>query len=343
MISLNSVLGNYQVRFLDELCTIESLIDTENTFTFIDKNVQELYPTLYRKNNIVVDCIEANKTFSMADILLKQMMDIGVKSNSAILVIGGGILQDVVGFCCSVYNRGIQYTLIPTTLLGQADSCIGGKTSINFYKKKNILGTFFPPKEILIYSGFLNTLTELEYLSGMGEIYKFHILQNKVDKFDVALDKENINQTIYESLTFKKSILDIDEFDKKERKFLNFGHTFGHALEFTSNNQIPHGIGVIIGSVVSCEISNKLHYNVPNLDLIYSYAKTLLSEVHLDPDWFSLQSILEAAKMDKKNTNGNIVDVLIHNTPFISVIDDMTVIENALLQTFRMINDNETI
>jgi 3-dehydroquinate synthase len=272
----------------------------------------------------------------VASDLLKKMVEVGVKSNSTILAIGGGILQDLVGFCCSIYNRGVSYILIPTTLLGQADSCVGGKTSINFHKKKNILGTFFPPTEIIIHTGFLNTLTELEYLSGMGEIYKFHILQNKMGEFSKAMNKSNINQTIYDSLLFKKSIIDIDEFDKGERKLLNFGHTFGHALEFTSNYEIPHGVAVIIGSLISCRISSNMGYDVPNLDLIELHANELLSNVYIDGRWFYSHSIIEACKMDKKNIDGKIVDVLLDKTPFISKIDD-DVIDASLAETLKMI------
>jgi 3-dehydroquinate synthase len=341
IVQLNSVLGNYTVQFLQDLSTIESLIDKNDVVTFIDSNVQRLYPSLVKESNIVVECIESNKTFAMAEVLLTKMVERNIKSNSTVLVIGGGILQDLVGFCCSVYHRGINYILVPTTLLAQADSCIGGKTSINFNKKKNILGTFFPPKQILIYSGFLDTLEESEYTSGMGEVYKFHILQNKMNEFGFALDKSNIDNTIYHSLLYKKHILDIDEFDKKERKFLNFGHTFGHAIEFTSNNAVPHGIAVIIGSVVSCNIADRMGYSVSNIDLIYAYAKEMLKDVKLNVEWFSLSSILEAVKLDKKNT-GNIIDVLMDTYPILTSLDNLSIVDEALQFTFTLLTNNET-
>jgi 3-dehydroquinate synthase len=339
-IKLKSITGDYSLRFTDNLSEISSLIDNNNTFTFIDENVQRLYPSLYRKNNISVHCLESNKTIEVASELLKRMVEVGVNPNSTVLAIGGGILQDLVGFCCSIYNRGVSYILIPTTLLGQADSCIGGKTSINFHKKKNILGTFFPPTEIIIHTGFLNTLTELEYLSGMGEIYKFHILQNNMGEFSKALDKSNITKTVYNSLLFKKSIIDIDEFDKGQRKLLNFGHTFGHALEFTSNYEIPHGIAVIIGSLISCRISSNMGYIVPDLELVGSYANKLLSNIYIDERWFCSHSIIEASKMDKKNIDDNIVDVLLNKTPFTSKID-VDVIDVALSETLKMIKQTK--
>lgn len=338
IIPIQSALGDYTVQFAESISDIEVLLDTPNTFTFIDETVQHLYPSLSRATNITVKCIESNKTLEMATVLLQQMMELNIKSNSTILVIGGGILQDVVGFCCSVYHRGVKYILIPTTLLAQADSCVGGKTSINFHKKKNILGTFYPPKQIIICTKFLQTLTESEYISGMGEIFKFHILQNRMESFGRSLDKSHIADVVFESLEYKNNIITVDEFDTKERKFLNFGHTFGHALEFTSENKLPHGIGVILGCVVSCLISRQLEFNVPNLDLILYHTRHMLRDVELKREWFDINLILEAVKQDKKNT-GSIVDVLISEVPILYTINDTFLIETALAETFQLIND----
>lgn len=337
MIPVQSALGAYSVEMISHMSSISAIIDSPRTLTFIDKNVQELYPELHRDANISVECIESNKTLHKAEELLQRMLDMGVKSNWHVVIIGGGILQDLAGFCCSVYNRGLSYTYVPTTLLAQADSCIGGKTSINFNGKKNVLGTFYPPKHILINTDFLNTLSDIEYVSGMGEIFKFHILQNTIDQFDTALDSNKIADTVYNSLHFKNSILLLDEFDKKERKFLNFGHTFGHALEFTSNNAMPHGIAVIVGSVTSCIISEKLGFEVPHLPIIKSYAKTLLTTSHvtLEKNWFDYSQIMEAVKLDKKNT-GEIVDVAINSIPVLTTLTNPTILQEALTETFEL-------
>lgn len=337
VIPVHSALGSYSVQMIDDMSSIIALIDSQQTLTFIDKNVQELYPELRRDTNISVECVESNKTLRKAEELLQRMLDMGVKSNWHVVIIGGGILQDLAGFCCSIYNRGLSYTYVPTTLLAQADSCIGGKTSINFNGKKNVLGTFYPPKHILINTNFLNTLTTTEYISGMGEIFKFHILQNIIKEFETALDSDKISDTVYHSLQYKNSILLLDEFDKKERKFLNFGHTFGHALEFTSNNVIPHGIAVIVGSVVSCIVSNKIDLRVPNLPMITYYAKTLVntSGIKLEKEWFDYSRIMEAVKLDKKNT-GQIVDVLINTGPVLTTLMDDIILQESLLETFEL-------
>lgn len=335
MIHVASVLGDYAVEFSTDMTKIETLVDATNTITFIDRNVEILYPSLHRKNNVVVDCVEGNKTLEMANIILQKMIARGVRSNWNAIIIGGGILQDVAGFCCSIYNRGISYTYIPTTLLAQADSCIGGKTSINFDGKKNIIGSFFPPRKILINTQFLNTLSRLDYISGLGEVYKFHILQNNIAKFDDAIRSSAIEQTIYESLAYKNSILRLDEFDKKERKFLNFGHTFGHALEYTSANAVPHGIAVVAGSVISSVISHKLGYHVPHIDLIRYQAHSLLRGIQWSQHWFNYTDIMEAVKLDKKNT-GDIVDVLLNETPQLTVLTNTDVIREALVETFQL-------
>lgn len=336
LIPINSVLGDYAVEFTNSFEQIELLIDSPNTLTFIDQNVQNLYPDLYRPSNISVECIESNKTLDMAGILLQKMVEAGVKSNWQVIIIGGGILQDLAGFCCSVYNRGLSYIYVPTTLLAQADSCVGGKTSINFNGKKNIIGTFFPPKKVIINTEFLKTLSQIEYVSGLGEIYKFHILQNKMSEFDSVFVTNKIEDVVYASLLFKNSILLLDEFDKRERKFLNFGHTFGHALEFTSANAIPHGVAVIIGSVVSCIISEKMGYVVRDMSLIREYAGRMLSEIRLFETWFDYENIIEAVKLDKKNT-GKIVDVLIDTQPLLTILEDSGIIQEALKETFELL------
>ena len=123
---------------------------------------------------------ESIKNLNGTQLIYDKLIERKANINSKVLVIGGGILQDLVGFCASTYCRGIEYILVPTTLLAQADSCVGGKTSLNLPNKKNILGTFYPPSRILIYSNFTKTLSELDLISGFGEIFKFHILQNNI-------------------------------------------------------------------------------------------------------------------------------------------------------------------
>lgn len=330
-----SKLNPYNLTLTLELKEIECYIDNENTITIIDSNVNKLYPSLRRDTNIVLECNENLKTLEGVNHLILILSKLKININTKLIVIGGGILQDLVGFCSSIYARGIEYILIPTTLLAQADSCIGGKTSINFENKKNLLGTFYPPSNIIICTEFLKTLSNLDYISGLGEIYKFYLLQNKISEFEPDFF---IDSMIRNSLEYKVGILVKDEFDKKERKFLNFGHTFGHALESVSNHHIPHGIAVILGSMISLRISNELGYKIPNYDLSLKKGIDLVrsSQIKLFSEWFDLNSLLEIIKSDKKST-GNLTMVLMSDGPFMLDIKNYSVLNKVLKATYESI------
>lgn len=335
-LNIKSKIQDYSIDIVNSLNYILELYQQNNTFVLIDQNVANHYTSLYNENCIKLNCIESAKTLDGASYIASELINRKCNTYSKLLIIGGGILQDLAGFVASIYARGIEYILIPTTLLSMVDSCIGGKTSINFQHRKNILGTFYPPSRIIIYPEFANSLTKLDYLSGLGEVYKFHILQNKIEQFDQNNDKTSI---IYDSLKYKSSIIAIDEFDKKERKFLNFGHTFGHAIESVSNNRIPHGIAVIIGSIIATKVSIKLGYEVPKIDLILSKGMELLQDSRLSfqQQWFDPKALLEFAKSDKKN-NGKINMVLLNKSEVcVQPVEDYNIIESAIKETYETI------
>lgn len=335
ILEIKSKISDYKLSFVDTIQEIEYYIDQPNTITFIDDNVNKLYPSLQRDNNIVLFSSEVAKSYVGTIKILQNLTERRANIQTKLVVIGGGVLQDLIGFCASIYCRGIQYTLIPTTLLAQADSCVGGKTSINLDDRKNIIGTFYPPSDIIIYPGFTKTLSRLDYTSGLGEIYKFHILQNKILNFNPTSPVEFM---IYDGLKYKIDILSRDEFDKGERKFLNFGHTFGHALESTSNHKIPHGIAVIIGSMIAVMISKELGYNVSNYDSIIEKGKTLIKEnkILFKQEWFNLDLLLEIIKSDKKST-GKLTMVLINDKPFLEDVENVSILKEVLKQVYEII------
>ena len=334
-LEIQSKISNYSIHFIENMNTIQTLIDQPNTITFIDSNVSRLYPALYREANIVVECTENVKTLDGTHSIFDNLIERKANIQTRLVVIGGGILQDLIGFCASTYCRGIQYDLVPTTLLSQADSCLGGKTSINVKGKKNILGTFYPPNNIYVCTEFLKTLSTLDYCSGLGEVYKFHILENRIDQFNIDGD---ITDMIYRGLLFKGDILSRDEFDKGERKYLNFGHTFGHALETTSQNNLPHGIAVILGSMIASRIASKLEYKVPNYNQLLEKGIELINKanVKLKQSWFDLESLLEIVKSDKKST-GKLTMVLSTNHNFLQDIEDIKIVKQALQETYESI------
>jgi 3-dehydroquinate synthase len=333
-INIKSNISNYEVRFISSLDLVLLLSNTPNTITFIDSNVLTLHPELQETNPVIIECTEHTKEFSNIGIILSVLSQKKANIKTKLVVIGGGVLQDAVGFCASIYCRGIEYILVPTTLLSQADSCIGGKTSINHRERKNILGTFYPPKDILIYPGFIDTLTPMDYVSGWGEIYKFHILQGKIKE----LYSGDLMTRIYDSLKYKASILAVDEFDKAERKWLNYGHTFGHALESLSEYKIPHGIGVILGCMVASRIAHKIQYTVNDYELILSTGIDLIkrSGITLDMSWFDADRLLEIVKSDKKST-GQLTMVLVSDKPTLVNINNINIVKESLIEVYESI------
>jgi 3-dehydroquinate synthase len=299
-LKVKSNLNDYKITFHDTVKGLLNILDKQSWF-IIDKNLKQYYDFDFLPNKIFYECNENTKSFDHIEILLKTFTQNQFKSNTEVIIIGGGTLQDVAGFCCSIYSRGIKYKFIPTTLLSQCDSCVGGKTSINFNSIKNILGTFYPPTEILICDKFLQTLSEKDFKSGLGEVFKFKILQNKLNE-DI-FSKDNLNQLIRECLEYKISIIEIDEFDQGLRKLLNYGHTFGHALEITSNYKLPHGSAVILGILIVNDILKELNIET-NLDynVINKIGLSLIKHIDLDKEWFNIKDIIKTIKLDKKNT-----------------------------------------
>jgi 3-dehydroquinate synthase len=334
-LNVQSKIKNYSIDFISDINQIINLIFTTNTITFIDTNVVKLYPELNLPNIVSIDCNENQKSLEGTHLIYSSLVDRKANINTKLIIIGGGILQDLVGFCASTYCRGIDYIFIPTTLLSQADSCVGGKTSLNFKNKKNILGTFYPPTKIIIYSKFTNTLSKLDLISGFGEIYKFYILQNNIKNFNL---KSDLTQMIYDGLKFKIDILSRDEFDTGERKYLNFGHTFGHALETTSSYKIPHGIAVIIGSIIAVSLSRELGYTVNNFEKILEEGLNLLknSDIYFEQEWFEFDKLIETVKSDKKST-GKLTMVLIDNKPFLRNIEEYDTLKNIIRKIHEII------
>jgi 3-dehydroquinate synthase len=338
-INVKSKIKDYSVNFVS-LSEIHKLIGEDYHLAVVDKNVANYFSKFNSGDVIILDTDEDLKSWRGLEKIFDEFAEKKVNTQTKLVVIGGGVLQDAVGFCASVYCRGIEYYLVPTTLLSQIDSCVGGKTSINYGSRKNILGTFYPPKEILICEDWLYGLNKENFCSGLGELFKFDILRNKIQesKVDELISgNENVLHHIYESLNYKISILEIDEFDKKERKYLNFGHTFGHALEITSNYKLSHGYAVVIGCLIALKISVDLFdYNKEDFALALNLAKNILKNtINIEENWFDYDSLMECVKSDKKNTGCLNMVLLKDNNPVIQKIDDYSIIKEALVNVYE--------
>lgn len=235
---------------------LQKIID-DATAVIIDKVVLDLYreQLIIDESKIIeIDAQEEKKTPKESLDICEQLMLKGVRRKDTIVAIGGGITQDLVTFATSILFRGIKWIWIPTTLLAQADSCIGGKSSLNFKTWKNILGNFYPPHKIYVQEAFLKTLHNDDIRSGIGEILKVHLLSGKASSDQIleqmhTLEKDQsvLSDMIFNSLKYKNKILKVDALDTGLRLKMNYGHSFGHALESATNFGIPHGIAVTIG------------------------------------------------------------------------------------------------
>lgn len=346
---IKSKLWDYDVRYLGDIESLVKDISNNNNDLawIIDDNVYTNYYNLFQNIPVCepvthIHCDESTKSFENIYNILNHFFRMKVKSSTTIIAVGGGTLQDAVGFACSIFHRGIQWKFVPTTLLSMADSCIGGKTSLNYRNKKNVFGTFYPPNEILICENWLETLPNEYYISGMGEIIKFYILNNDIHLF--SLDKNDIFGHIVYSLEYKKNIINIDEFDKKERKYLNYGHTFGHALESISDYSIPHGIAIMIGILIVNRYTNKLGYldKIRENEIFNIITNTLHfvdKEYIHRKDWFDFDKLLEIIKHDKKYTNSVNLVIIKNNSPSLHLVEDFISLKQSLLEIYQELNE----
>lgn len=201
---------------------------------------------------------ETTKSLDAMGEVIERLRDLGANRKTHLVAVGGGVVQDVATFVAGVYMRGLAWTYLPTTLLGMADSCIGGKSSINVGKYKNIVGSFHPPKAVLVDPAFLEQLPALQRAAGLCEAAKICFVRGP-ESFAAYLAETPSTETSIAgfqrildlSLRTKKWFIEVDEFDQAERQLLNFGHTFGHALEGASDFGVSHGLAVGLGMVAA--------------------------------------------------------------------------------------------
>ena len=261
---IHSKVKDYRVEMVKDIWSgnpeFSGMSKINRPFFFIDGNLFKFYGPQLKElvgSHFVlkIDADERNKEYIKLGDYYRALIEAGFTRNDSLVTLGGGIVQDISGFIASTLYRGIKWVYVPTTLLAQADSCIGSKTSINFGEAKNLVGTFYPPDVILVDTALTKTLPAGDFNSGVGEIIKFHLLsdadgyQRLKDFLASALLSQGpkLKAIIDSTLQIKRSYFERDEFDTGVRNLLNYGHCFGHALESASNFSIPHGIAVIVG------------------------------------------------------------------------------------------------
>lgn len=216
-----------------------------------------------RQGVIDVEATEEAKSLDRMSEVIVRMREAGVTRQSRLVAVGGGVIQDVATFCSSIYMRGIAWQYAPTTLLGMVDSCIGGKSAINVGPYKNIVGNYYPPNQILIDPGLVATLGIEQRVAGLCEAAKICFARGAETFAEyLALNPEpdmsenDLARLIELSLRTKQWFIEVDEFDRKERLLLNFGHTYGHAIEGATHFGISHGVAVGIGILAAAQLAD---------------------------------------------------------------------------------------
>ena len=302
-----------------------------------DVNVSAIYGRMLldrlRGMSLPADMIEFpagedTKNIGTTIAIVERLIKLGADRKSALLALGGGVVGDVTGFIASTFMRSVPYIQIPTTLMAQVDSSIGGKTAIDLPEGKNLLGTFYQPRGVFIDVKFLDTLPEEEMSSGLAEAIKYGVIDN-VEVFNFLernieaikeRDRDVLEEMIENACRIKKGIVEIDEKELGMRRVLNFGHTIGHAIEAESNYTISHGAAVSLGMVAAARISESMH-DFPRRDR--ERIEHLLESAGLScriPQTITTDGIMARLRADKKKEGDRIHFVLLKKMgmPFIN-------------------------
>lgn len=284
----------------------------------VDVNVARLYadrlgPIIDHPNTVTIDATEDEKSIERVIPVMERLVARKVRRDHVLIAIGGGIIQDIACFIASTLLRGVTWKFVPTTLLAQADSCIGSKSSINLGATKNILGTFNPPREIHVCTAFLDTLADRDIRSGIGEILKVHAIEgaSAFDRLaadsDALLDNRAVLLSyVRDALLIKQRFIEVDEFDTGVRNIFNYGHSFGHAIEAATHFAVPHGIAVTMGMDIANRIAvlrgllSAPHHERMHPVLRKNYGAFASTPIPLD-------AMLSALMKDKKNTSTKLV------------------------------------
>ena len=345
---IKSRFKTYTVNFVENLAGIHSLAKSQETFFVFDAHVYELYkselPKIPTDRLYLLEALESNKNMSTVLNICEQMTTMAAKRNTHLVSVGGGIVQDITGFVANCLYRGIKWTFYPSTLLAACDSCIGGKSSLNYKGFKNLLGSFYPPDEIYIYPQFFSTLSNKDYCSGLGEVVKFNVIAGgsrfdhlEQDIDDILMhDYKKLLSYVHTSLEFKKNFIEEDEFDRGIRILLNFAHTFGHALESVSSYAVPHGSAVAIGMMIANNISFQRGFlEKEYTNRIAHVCRKILGNIVIKSDWMNIDDWIAAIRKDKKQTSESINAVLIKKDKKLAIFKDIE--KNEIEKAIKMI------
>ncbi len=311
-----------------------------------DSNVAPLYLEAVKSElgkafeqvfDFVIPAGEQNKTLDNVKKLYEHLIINHFDRKDCLIALGGGVIGDMTGYAAATYLRGIDFIQVPTTLLSQVDSSIGGKTGVDFDSYKNMVGAFHMPRLVYMNLSVLNTLSEEQFSCGMGEILKHGLIKNQeyfawcmenADKIQ-ARDYETLLYMIKESCKIKRDVVEKDPTEKGDRALLNFGHTLGHAVEKLKNFEMLHGQCVAVGAVAAMKLS-AMRGNLPEKDVEYVEKCFESFGLPIRAEGITAEEILQVSKSDKKMEAGKIKFILLHEIGNAYV--DKTVTDTELME-----------
>lgn len=329
-------------------CDRGFLIADENVYKHHSKRIDQLLATLFKSYElIIIDEGEQSKSTSQLLRIIDFLLENGIKRVNPIVVIGGGVVGDLGGFAASIALRGVPFIQLPTTLLSMVDSSVGGKTGINHTTGKNLIGSFYQPEAVVIDLSYLASLPKREWASGLGEIIKYAAISDQ-NLFDEVLDllEKSVSPDdlrwipiINKCVQIKADIVQEDELESGIRSFLNFGHTFAHAIERALNySGILHGEAVFLGMIAATHLSN-LSGSSLDINRLMTFNKYL--NIKWPHEILDLDHLIHLMKFDKKNTDDAITFILLDQwaKPIKKNIHDTDIVKQALLMTMTDTKD----
>ena len=320
--------------------------DTNTGPLYADSIIGVLGEMFENVDNFFFPAGEENKNLRSIEALYGFLLDKHYDRHDCLLALGGGVVGDMTGFAAATYLRGISYIQVPTTLLAQVDSSIGGKTGVDFMGYKNMVGAFHMPEFVYTNPLALKTLPEEEFISGMGEVLKSALLADSeffewiLDNMDGITEQENdvIFLIVRRTASIKEKIVARDPTENGERALLNLGHTIGHAIEKYKDFTMPHGMCVGLGCISAAAISMKRGYIGPEeRDEIRDVC--VMFGLPMFADGIDDQEILSITKSDKKMIGGHIRFILLKEIGKAVIADDVT--DEEILYGIRFINGDE--
>jgi len=326
-----SAQGDYAVEPFAEIGTLAgALAALPHPFVVVDERVWARYAgalaPLAAMRRHVMPATEAEKTLHGVERVLLALQAAGGDKRTTVIAIGGGIIQDVATLSAHLWYRGVPYVYVPTTLLAMADSCIGAKCAVNLGAFKNQIGTFQSPRRVLVCERFVETLPADDVRSAYGEIVKLAVIDSAAAFERVRDDVDDggfcgpaRSAHVWSSLETKRRIIEIDEHERGPRRILNYGHTFGHALEAVTKNEVPHGLAVAWGVDVANFVAVRRGVLAAFVyDAVHAFLARRFAHALRAP--YDAAAIVAAMSRDKKASAGSVALILAHGFGDVRVV-----------------------